>query len=618
MKNIKKFVAIFCCMLLLFSFAACNEKAEFSFATDLQDGKVVSEQSLTFSASATCGDSVCEMEVSCDGVLLTRSKNGTYTAILADGVNEIVLLAKSGKNRQQRTYNVTYRHELEIQTDIETAPIQDDFLTFSASATFNGEPCAISVTQNGKTLAETGNVYKAELVNGKNIFVLFARSGEDSVQRQYTIDYGGFTIQTTLEEGLVSSPELSFRASASYGKELCKLNVYIGETLIEADGISYRYTLPHEGNYEVLMTAEKDGMTKTLRKEIRYSESNPSFSILNIEDDKEYKGNIFSFEVAVDDGLGNKAEDSCLSFSMDKNAEDGKEDFVTLTVGKDLKLVWSDTMKTSYRIDFKQNAFAGCEDTPFFFRLTISLNEKVVSETFRMTYVGPDPDGKIGEVVFAMEGFSIGCGYFVEPMMLSVYENQPFAATLKNLLEEKGWECNNTGSVESAFYLAGVTGLDLTGNKIPESLKNVMASRGISIQYDSMPYDGNPVRLGEFDYCQGSGWVYSVDGTFPNYGFSDYFPQDGDVVRVMFTLWYGSDVGDRGSVGAGGSSFLDDDPDYAPILTMLADIAKNNFYGKERTVYDVVLKEITTWNLSQKVMDEQIEKLKTEYCGGQV
>ena len=49
--------------------------------------------------------------------------------------------------------------------------------------------------------------------------------------------------------------------------------------------------------------------------------------------------------------------------------------------------------------------------------------------------------------------------------------------------------------------------------------------------------------LGEFDITWGSGWMYAVNGVFPNVGFCDYIPQDGDVMRIQFTLAYGADVG---------------------------------------------------------------------------
>ena len=47
----------------------------------------------------------------------------------------------------------------------------------------------------------------------------------------------------------------------------------------------------------------------------------------------------------------------------------------------------------------------------------------------------------------------------------------------------------------------------------------------------------------EFDAGEGSGWLYSVNGNFPNYGCSRCILEDGDVVRWLFTCDRGADVG---------------------------------------------------------------------------
>ena len=105
--------------------------------------------------------------------------------------------------------------------------------------------------------------------------------------------------------------------------------------------------------------------------------------------------------------------------------------------------------------------------------------------------------------------------------------------------------------------------------------------------------------------------MYSVYGVYKNYGFADYFPQDGDTVRVQFTVMLGEDLGGGGALGGGSSgSLLDDNPDYAPIMKMLADIAQGS---ADKTVYHEVLSAISAWNLSQNEMERQIGKLKSAY-----
>ena len=50
-------------------------------------------------------------------------------------------------------------------------------------------------------------------------------------------------------------------------------------------------------------------------------------------------------------------------------------------------------------------------------------------------------------------------------------------------------------------------------------------------------------NLYEFDVGEQSGWMYSVNGWFPNYGCSRYLLHDGDIVEWHYTCDMGEDVG---------------------------------------------------------------------------
>lgn len=52
-------------------------------------------------------------------------------------------------------------------------------------------------------------------------------------------------------------------------------------------------------------------------------------------------------------------------------------------------------------------------------------------------------------------------------------------------------------------------------------------------------------QLYEFDCGSLSGWMYSVNGWFPNYGCSKYEVSDGDVIEWKYTCDLGRDVGDQ-------------------------------------------------------------------------
>lgn len=64
-----------------------------------------------------------------------------------------------------------------------------------------------------------------------------------------------------------------------------------------------------------------------------------------------------------------------------------------------------------------------------------------------------------------------------------------------------------------------------------EALYNGAYIEGISYIYE---FDGGPL----------SGWMYKVNGWFPNYGCSNYIVEPGDIIVWAYTCDLGADVGD--------------------------------------------------------------------------
>ena len=87
------------------------------------------------------------------------------------------------------------------------------------------------------------------------------------------------------------------------------------------------------------------------------------------------------------------------------------------------------------------------------------------------------------------------------------------------------------------------------GETVFDLLSRVCDSAGIPLEYSWTPlYDSYYVEgignLYEFDCGDNSGWMYQVNGWFPNYGCSSYTLSDGDVVVWRYTCsGLGADVG---------------------------------------------------------------------------
>ena len=97
-------------------------------------------------------------------------------------------------------------------------------------------------------------------------------------------------------------------------------------------------------------------------------------------------------------------------------------------------------------------------------------------------------------------------------------------------------------------------------------LKRVADQKGISIKSIGsgaelyvQAIDG----LAEFDGGPLSGWMYSVNGVFPNHSAGTYILKDGDILRWQYTKDLGKDVGDSYVPGGspGGGQGPDPDPD---------------------------------------------------------
>lgn len=88
------------------------------------------------------------------------------------------------------------------------------------------------------------------------------------------------------------------------------------------------------------------------------------------------------------------------------------------------------------------------------------------------------------------------------------------------------------------------------GDTVFDVLKRVTKAAKIQMEskwtpmYNSYYVEGIN-QLYEFDCGDQSGWMYSVNGWYPNYGCSSYELKDGDKIEWRYTCDLGSDVGDK-------------------------------------------------------------------------
>lgn len=86
------------------------------------------------------------------------------------------------------------------------------------------------------------------------------------------------------------------------------------------------------------------------------------------------------------------------------------------------------------------------------------------------------------------------------------------------------------------------------GESVFNLLVREMKQSKIHLEFENTPiynsaYIEGIANLYEFDCGELSGWMYRVNGWFPNYGCSRYELQDGDKVEWLYTCDLGADIG---------------------------------------------------------------------------
>lgn len=107
---------------------------------------------------------------------------------------------------------------------------------------------------------------------------------------------------------------------------------------------------------------------------------------------------------------------------------------------------------------------------------------------------------------------------------------------------------------EDGVILAPVAVTFYEGENVFNILQRTCKQQKIHMEFSDTPaynsaYIEGIHNLYEFDCGEQSGWMYKVNGWFPNYGCSRYELKDGDVVEWLYTCDLGGDIGGSNALG---------------------------------------------------------------------
>lgn len=221
-------------------------------------------------------------------------------------------------------------------------------------------------------------------------------------------------------------------------------------------------------------------------------------------------------------------------------------------------------------------------------------------------------------VAVTMEKFTLGEGYIIEPVLVTVPNGVQASIVITDLIKKKYAEVKDpfrmTGSIKNAFYLASVYDPNQKNLKIPQYILDVI---GDKIDYSA----ANGDYLGEFNYYTMSGWMYCVgkpektgDASFPAVGAANWPMQDRQVMRWQFTLYgYGADLNADNSEWGSKSIVKSGDKD--ALIWKVAELngTEDKVKLNANTEYMKAMDVLVDASATQEIIDKSLENLMSKY-----
>lgn len=469
--------------------------------------------------------------------------NGTLSLIEGKNVIEITVLYEGAEGHQiqvSKTYTIYLQKDtLIITTDLTDRTVNQLSFGFTAYASIGASRASLIAYVNGEKIEGSGNRFSTRLIEGTNEILLTATGGGQQLTQRFEITAelpDGIEIHTDLYNHEVDNESFTFYASISGGSERAALTVVAnGETLTGTNG-TYACVLSRGNNLIRLKATDVDGVEYTQSYTISFHRyivmraneadtSMPRFAT-NIAKDMSITGSQFTLQVRGEDSAGKRIYGDHITVELN---------------GLTLEDSGEDEGVTYYRLKL-----IGGEN-----RLKITVwdyEDRYVWDEFILNCTTVADGEKIGTITLSVEASTVGLGYLIAPRSVDIYQGLNLAGTLAQFLQDNGYDMANAGTLWDGFYLQYIIRSGITnGWLIPADLEDAINEDGVmwtnEVSADS---------LGEFDFTAESGWMYSVNGQYPNFGMSECYPKDGDVVRVRFTLATGKDIG-GGYVNGGGN-----------------------------------------------------------------
>lgn len=508
------------------------------FTTSIKDGSTISQRDYSFTITHKIKElKVKELKVYVNDILQLQFKG---SVLLSEGKNVIKVSVQylNEKNELISVYKdytlYVNTGDIVITTDLCNQTVDTPDFSFKAKAVLNGTEIPLNVKLNNKSINSNNGSFNVKLEEGDNQITLYADSDGRNAKESYTVTYkppDTLTIRTSVKNETVNESIYTFTARILGGTPKSKLTVVVNSKTITPSSEGYTVQLNIGTNTIRLKATDMvDGQNVTV-SDIYYvkyvpkttEETSPKIEKINLTDGMNITGSTYTLDITPVDYQGKSIYYNGITVKLN---------------GTVINYRWASGGTTSYLLSLsygKNIIDIRITDNDGQYRdYSYSVNCKQV-----------EANQPIGKATISLQASTLGLGYIIEPVTVDIYEGEPASYVVVRLLEKYGIKASYAGTLDTGFYLSRISkkGIGL-GVQIPQDLIEAIDNDGL--EWKEQHYDDS---IGEFDYCQGSGWMYSVNGYYPNHGLSECYLKDGDVVRIRFTLAYGKDIGGYSSSG---------------------------------------------------------------------
>lgn len=219
------------------------------------------------------------------------------------------------------------------------------------------------------------------------------------------------------------------------------------------------------------------------------------------------------------------------------------------------------------------------------------------------------------KVTMTIERLTIGQGFLVEPVTVEVEEGASVKDVMEKVAQEKNVALNVVESDWGGFYLDSISYADTGVLNIPQIILDMPDIDVDYGEYGSYHYDAptntstnvlfeDEQKLGSYSYNDMAGWMYALNNGSSDNGIDAQPVEDGDVVRVQFSLYgYGVDLGFE--------SYYDniETPQLANKDKLIKQVAATDAEGEYKEARAAAIEVLEKYDATQEEVDEALSNL---------